>query len=116
MVQGNIFIEKRQHKRIEKKFKVIYKLIPDTKEIEVIKKEGKSYDVSVGGIRIVGEPVGKEGDVIRVEIIVDEKQPPIVSFAEIRWLKKEGAESQFGIKFLMLKESDRKILEDMISS
>jgi c-di-GMP-binding flagellar brake protein YcgR len=115
MVEGKMFIEKRQHKRIEKQFKVNYKLIPDSREVESIKKQGQSYDISVGGIRVIGSPVGKEGDIIRVEIIINESTTPIVSFAEIRWIKETDKDSQFGIKFLMLKDNDSKISENMIN-
>lgn len=115
MAEGKMYVEKRQYKRVEKQFKVNYKLIPDSREIESIKKEGQSYDISLGGVRVIGSPVGKEGDIIRVEILLNERPTPIVSFAEIRWVKEMGKESQFGIKFLMLKDNDRKLIEEIIN-
>lgn len=39
MEKGKMFVEKRQYKRVEKQFKVKYKLIPDSRDTEVIKKE-----------------------------------------------------------------------------
>ncbi len=115
MTEGKMFVEKRQYKRVEKQFKVNYKLIPDSREAEVIKKEGESYDISIGGVRVIGAPAGKEGDIVRVEIKINERATPIVSFAEIRWIKEAGKDTQFGIKFLMLKDNDRKLIEDLVN-
>ena len=114
MEKGKMFVEKRQYKRVEKQFKVKYKLIPDSRDTEVIKKEGQSYDISVGGVRIIGSAVGKEDDIIKVEIIVNERSTPVISFAKIRWVKNVGNDTQFRIKFLMLKDEDKKLLEDII--
>ncbi len=38
-----MFVETKQYKKVKIQFKVNYKLIPDSREVEIIKKEGESY-------------------------------------------------------------------------
>ena len=69
MVDGEMYIERRKFQRIDKKFKVNYKVIIAEDEAEeirksVIKEKGQSEDISLGGIKVEGNMNGKIGDVI----------------------------------------------------
>jgi len=122
MPEGEIFMERRKHKRIEKKIKVFYKVISSPTEIEEIKKKtqkklSESINISAGGIQLLidGEELKTE-QLLRIEFSVDKKPDPIITFAEVRWImhdKKTGI-YKTGIEFLVLKEEDKKIINEII--
>ena len=115
-IKGKLYIEKRKHRRVAKEYDVRYKLMPKDMSIQNSKLDGKSRDISMGGIRIEGRLVGKEGDVIRLELDKTEGGDHIVVFAEIRWIRKEkDNEGQLGLQFLALREEDIEIIKQIIS-
>ncbi len=119
MEKGELYIERRKHKRVEKKFSVIYKIISAEEESEIkqglIKKVGESSDISIGGIRIEGDSAGKPEDIIRIQIFVDQKTEPITTFAEIKWVKDlEPGKKAMGLEFLILKDSDKEIIKEIV--
>ena len=116
MAEGEMYVERRAHKRAYRKFKVIYKLLPDENLLSMEKKFGVSQDVSLGGVRIQGEPAGLIGNVVKIEIPIENREEPVVSFAEVKWIKGDGPTAQFGVEFLMLKENDAKLIDSMIDS
>lgn len=116
MPEGSMFIEKRKFKRIEKEYSVRYKLMPRDNMIDAIKKDGSGKDISIGGIRIEGDPVGNVNDVIRVEFVLEGIEEPIVTFAEIKWIRDVNGKMQFGVEFLALKASDKEELEKVINA
>ncbi len=118
MAEGELYIERRRHKRIERRFRITYKVIKAEDEVREIKKNitkqsGESSDISLGGIKVDGDMPGAQGDVIRIEIALEERPEPITTFAEVKWIKEEGGKKEFGLEFLILKDADKKIIEDM---
>lgn len=119
MTEGELYIERRKHKRIDRNFRVNYKLIKGEEEIKEIRKnitkqEGNSADISLGGIKVDGEMPGNIGDVIRVEVIVEGRKDPITTFAEVKWIKGQGAGRSFGLEFLILKDADKQMIEEIM--
>jgi c-di-GMP-binding flagellar brake protein YcgR len=119
MAEGELYIERRRHKRIDRNLKVTYKVIKAEEEVREIKKNitkqaGKSTDISLGGIKVDGDIPGMQGDVIRLEVVVEGRKEPITTFAEVKWIKGEGAERSFGLEFLILKDADRQLIEEII--
>jgi c-di-GMP-binding flagellar brake protein YcgR len=113
--KGTLYIEKRKHRRVFKQYDVRYKLMPKDVTAQNAKLNGKSQDISVGGIRIEGEVIGNEGDIIRLELDTG-KTDHIVVFAEIRWIRRENdGEGQLGLQFLALKEEDIEVIKQIIS-
>jgi c-di-GMP-binding flagellar brake protein YcgR len=113
--KGTLYIEKRKHRRVFKQYDVRYKLMPKDVTAQNTKLAGKSMDLSIGGIRIEGEVIGAESDIIRLELDAG-KSEQIVVFAEIRWIRREtdGA-GQIGLQFLALKEEDVEIIKQIIA-
>ncbi|HDQ25954.1 MAG TPA: PilZ domain-containing protein [bacterium] len=111
--RGDMFIERRKFKRVEKKYTIRYKLMPKENTLDTIKDEGWSRDISVGGVRVEGSPVGSVGDVLRVEFSIDTRPAPIVTFAEIKWIRGDGENKEFGLEFLALKTQDKDALEQI---
>jgi len=117
MEEGNLYIEKRKHVRIDKKYKVKYKVLGQEDEIEKIisaKRQGGTENISLGGAMIEGDIVAKNGDIIRVEIYIEGEQKPITTFADIKWVKMEKNKNIFGIEFITLNEQDRKVITEII--
>ncbi len=115
MTEGKLFIEKRKFKRVEKSFPVKYKLMPKDNIIEFKKNEGLTKDISLGGIKIEGEPIGIIDDIIRIEFIIGDNDNPIVTFGEIKWIKEIDNKKQFGIEFLTLRDEDKQIIKKIIN-
>lgn len=111
MAEGTLFIEKRKHKRVEKELTVTYKLVPKDNASASMRLEGKSKDLSSGGIRIEGDPIGEQEDVIRLEFTLDGVN--VITFAEIKWIREMGGKKQFGIEFLALKNEDKEKIEKL---
>ena len=116
MHEGNMYIEKRKHKRVEKQYGVRYKLMPKENLMDAVKKDGSGKDLSIGGIRIEGEPVGAVNDVLRVEFSLEGIEEPVMTFAEIKWIREVDGATQFGVEFLALKASDKEELERIINA
>jgi c-di-GMP-binding flagellar brake protein YcgR len=119
MAEGELYIERRKHKRIEKKFRVNYKVINAEEEVReikrnILKQAGETTDISLGGIRVDGEMTGAQGDVIRLEIAVEGRKDPITTFAEVKWIREENKQMKFGLEFLILKDADKQMIEEMI--
>lgn len=119
--KGELYIERRKHKRVEKKYTVSYKVITSSDEVQEIKKStirasGESTDISLGGVKVEGEVAGgRPDDIIRVEISVDDDKEPITTFAEIKWVREEqGGRKSFGLEFLILKDSDKELINSII--
>jgi c-di-GMP-binding flagellar brake protein YcgR len=115
MTEGRLFIEKRKFKRVEKIFPIKYKLMPNDNIIELKKNEGLTRDISLGGIRIEGEAIGVIDDIVRIEFITGSNDNPVVTFGEIKWIKKIDGIEQFGIEFLTLRNEDKQIIEKLIN-
>jgi c-di-GMP-binding flagellar brake protein YcgR len=119
--KGELYIERRKHQRVDKKFIVSFRVITSSVEAREIKKSssrvsGESSDISLGGVKVDGDVAGgKPDDIIRVEIAVEGRKEPITTFAEIKWVRedKEGKKS-FGLEFLILKDSDRELINEII--
>jgi c-di-GMP-binding flagellar brake protein YcgR len=118
MENADLYIERRKFKRIDKKCSVNYKVIMADEGAEEIKKgssrlQGESFDLSLGGIRAEGTMSGKPGDIIRLEVMVDSRPSPITTFAEIKWVKGDGDKKTFGLEFLILKDADKAVIEEI---
>jgi c-di-GMP-binding flagellar brake protein YcgR len=116
MPEGSMYIEKRKFKRVEKEYAVRYKLMPKDNAMEAMKKDGAGKDISIGGIRIEGDPVGLINDVVRIEFIIEGVEDPVTTFAEIKWIRDVKGSMQFGVEFLALKETDKAALERVINA
>ncbi len=121
MPEGEIFIERRKYKRVDKKFKVNYKLVSMPNEIknikeEALKKEAESANISVGGIQIIVDTELQPEQILRIEFKPDGKEESIITFAEVRWCAKDGSLGKYrtGIEFLVLKEEDKNFIAKLV--
>lgn len=118
-MDGNLFIERRKFKRVDINYRITYKIITGVEEVQelrkaILKKEGKTTDISLGGIKVYGEMDGMQGDILRLEIHIEGRDEPITTFAEIKWIKQEKDKKIFGLEFLILKDEDKKTIEEIV--
>lgn len=114
MNKAKMVFEKRGSERAEKHFEITYKLVPrDPNELPEL-TAGKLRDISIGGVRVEGECVGKVNDIIRVHIHPGNSHETVVMLAQIRWIKEAASTPQFGVGFLGVQEYDEELLKNLI--
>ncbi len=117
MPEGEIFIERRRHKRVEKKLKVFYKILnKDELENEVsVKQAVESSDISISGIQLLCDEKIALEQIIRLDIIIEEHQEPLTTFAEVRWIKFDDKINKYraGMEFLVVKEEHINIIKNL---
>ena len=121
MLNGDLYIERRKYKRADMKFKVHYKVNMGEEEAQEIKNTaikilGESSDISLGGIKAEGPMTGNPGDIIRLEVVIEGRPEHITTFAEIKWVKGKEEIKQFGLEFLILKDADKTVIEEILGN
>jgi c-di-GMP-binding flagellar brake protein YcgR len=121
MPEGQIYIEKRKYKRVDKKIEVSYKVVSMPSEIEKIKKQSEknlseTVNISVGGIQLINDVQLSADQIVRIELVLAKGATPIVTFAEVRWCANDQTLGRYrtGIEFLVLKDEDKKLIEEII--
>lgn len=123
MPEGEIFVERRKYKRVDKKLKVTYKVVSLPKELDEIKKKidkniVESTNISVGGIQLIGDEDLSPEQILRIELETEKKTESITTFAEVRWCAKDNYINKYriGIEFLVLKDEDRQIIAEIVEA
>jgi len=120
MPNGEIFAERRRHKRGNKKLKVTYKIISnadiDKPGIEPLKKTVDSHDISIMGIQLLCDEKLSADQMLRLDIMLNDGFEPLATFAEVKWSKFDEAIKKFrtGMQFLVIKEDHIGIIRKMI--
>lgn len=121
MPDAQIYIEKRRHKRVEKKITVTYKVVSMPSEIEKIKSaaeknETQTANISVGGIQLIDNTGLAPEQILRIELKLESVKSNIVTFAEVKWSAKDDNIKKYrtGIEFLVLKDEDKKMIEEIV--
>jgi c-di-GMP-binding flagellar brake protein YcgR len=121
MPEGQIYVEKRKHKRIDKKVTVTFKVVSMPSEIEKIKtaaekNSSETVNISVGGVQLINDSGLKPEQILRIEIRLENAKTNIVTFAEVKWSAKDDNIKRYrtGIEFLVLKDEDKKLIEEIV--
>lgn len=111
------YIEKRTDKRAILSEEIRYKLIgDDSSNIQAEYIKATTKNVSRGGLCIVVPHKINEGNVIRIEIPVENNSRHIKAFCEVQWCKDNGTGSfDMGASFIALKEEDLEYLNKYIT-
>ena len=111
-----MFVERRRHKRANKKLKVIYKIISNS-DIEKPgweppKKTVDSADISIMGIQLLCDENLTPEQMLRLDIMLEDEHEPIATFAEVRWSKFDDKIKKYraGMQFLVIKEDHISII------
>ncbi len=114
MPEAKMFIERRQHPRVQLAVPVKYRVIDDQKEIANLlerKKrdlQSKTVDLSEGGVYIGAPVILSVGTILRIEINLSDGGSLLSAFAEVVWANDTGA----GLRYLAMKEEDAVRLKD----
>ena len=109
MPEGEIYIDRRKHKRVDKKLKVIYKIMPKESieggDGETVKKHVNSEDISVSGIQLICDDDLPIDSVVRLDIMLEDNSS-LATFAEVRWARRDSRLEKYriGMEFLVIKE------------
>jgi c-di-GMP-binding flagellar brake protein YcgR len=121
MPQGEIFLERRKFKRSERKITVTYKVVSLPSELAEIKKKlekntVETVNISIGGIQLIDDEELSAEQILRIEIKAEGRPGTIVTFAEVRWSAKDSKLGRYrtGIEFLVLKDEDKAIIEELV--
>lgn len=119
MPEGEIYVERRRHKRIEKRLKVSYRLISkdemeNDKEFKKVKVE--SSDISTSGIQLICDENIEIDSIIRIDIEMPIEKTLIETFAEVRWCKFDSDLKKYriGLHFLVIKEDHISLINRLI--
>jgi len=119
MPKGEIFVERRRHKRASKKLKVIYKIISNLDSErpgwEPPKKTVDSADISIMGIQLLCDEILNPDQMLRLDIVLEDEHEPIATFAEVRWSRFDDSIKKYraGMQFLVIKEDHINIIKKM---
>ena len=114
MPDAKMFIERRQHPRVQMALPIKFRVIDDQREIETLLERRKrdqtseTIDLSQGGAYIAAPTELKTGTILRLDVQVGDGAPNISAFAEVVWANETGA----GLRFLAMKEEDAQRLKD----
>jgi transcriptional regulator with XRE-family HTH domain len=117
MIQGTMLMEKRAYPRTQVKVPVEYLLVKDDEEFEdgidwrTKEKRAQTVDMSLGGMYVLADQKLLAGSILRVHFSLPAISKRLNFYAEVVWANELGA----GLRFLMLKNEDVKILKEFLS-
>jgi len=121
MPEGDLYVERRKYKRVDKQIEVTYKVVSLPSEIEELKKQHdknttESVNISIGGIQLIEDAELVAEQILRIEMKLPGREEPVVTFAEVRWCAKDDHLKKYrsGIEFLVLKDEDKDLIEEII--
>ena len=119
MPEGEIYIERRKHKRVEKKLRASYRLISRDElehDIGLEKIKVESIDISTSGIQLICDEKIEIDNIIRIDIEIPVEQTFIETFAEVRWCKFDDKLKKYkvGLHFLVIKEDHINLINRLI--
>ncbi|MCX8094546.1 MAG: PilZ domain-containing protein [Candidatus Goldbacteria bacterium] len=119
MPEGEIYIERRRHKRVEKRLKAYYRLITRNEldnDEELKKFKVESIDISTGGIQLICEENIETDNIIRIDIEIPTEKTFIETFAEVRWCRFDDKIKKYkiGLHFLVIKEDHINLINRLI--
>jgi c-di-GMP-binding flagellar brake protein YcgR len=111
MPEGDIYMERRKHKRAFTKMHVKYKVMAGD-EFETVSADHEkkrlvtSEDISISGIQLICDEELKIDKVVRLDVSVDDGGQTLATFAEVRWVRRDEQLKKFrvGMEFLVIKE------------
>jgi c-di-GMP-binding flagellar brake protein YcgR len=111
MPKGDIYIDRRKHKRAQTKLNVTYKVMAND-EFEQRgpeadrKRRVETEDISTSGLQLIcDEEIGQD-KVVRLDVSLNGTGENIATFAEVKWVRRDDVLRKFrvGLQFLVVKE------------
>jgi len=121
MPEGEIYVERRKYKRIDRRIEVKYKVVSLPSEVNDIKKAAEkattqTINISIGGIQLIDDDELLSEQILRIEMKLGAREEPVITFAEVRWCAKDSSIGKYrcGIEFLVLKDEDKELIQEII--
>jgi c-di-GMP-binding flagellar brake protein YcgR len=121
MPTGDLYIDRRKHRRVQTKLHVTYKVMSgeefDIKLSEPEKKHSvETDDISTSGLQLLCDEELKKDSIVRLDVEVNHAGENIATFAEVRWIRRDQAINKFriGLEFLVVKEDHIVIIKKLI--
>ena len=121
MSDGKLWVEKRRHQRLDLSFSVKYFILRGSLASED-ERQGRTVNISRGGIRLVTDEELKAGSLIQMTIALPEEKAPLEGKAEVAWAEEKsgksgGREYHYGLQFTEFKgENDSMITRFMMDN
>ena len=111
MPKGEMYMDRRKHKRAQAKLTVTYRVMSDDEfETPVPETERRrkveTEDISTSGLQLIcDEEIGKD-KIVRLDVDMDNTGGTLATFAEVKWVRRDDALKKYrvGLQFLVVKE------------
>ena len=111
MPTGDMYLDRRKHKRAQTKLSVTYKIMADDEfaapEPESDRrKKVETEDISTSGLQLIcNEEIGRD-KIVRLDVTVAATGEALATFAEVRWVRFDESLKKYrvGLQFLVIKE------------
>ena len=119
MDKGQLSIEKRQFPRVDLDVVVRFRRLatPEEKEEVAGFQEAHTANLSQGGVQLQETSHLGQGDLLKLEIEVPDRNEAIKAYSEVMWIKPQGSDEgqeYAGIKFRGLKDEDEDFLAGLV--
>ena len=111
MLNGNMYLDRRKHKRAKVKLNVSYKVMADD-ELDVSLPESQMWkkveteDISTTGLQLICDEELDKDKTIRLDVTLKSTNNIIATFAEVKWARMDDILKKYrvGLQFLVVKE------------
>jgi c-di-GMP-binding flagellar brake protein YcgR len=108
--EGQFYMERRKHIRADKNMNVSFRVMPkeetEKEAFNAAKRYVNSVDISITGMQLICDDNIEIDKVIRMDVVLDKAAPPLATFAEVKWSRRDDKLNKYriGIEFLVIKE------------
>ena len=117
MPEGEIYVEKRRHKRVDRTLSVSQKVTAadeaEDANLNHQKIDTHSVDISVAGIQLICDEEILIDKIVRLDVHVEGEAKPLATFAEVRWISRDDRIKKYriGMEFLVIKQEHTDIIK-----
>lgn len=111
MPQGDMYLDRRKHKRAQAKMTVTYKVMADDEfeapvPEDLRRRKVETEDISTSGMQMICDENIEKDKVIRLDFVLSGSGESIATFAEVKWVRFDEFLRKFrvGLQFLVVKE------------
>lgn len=111
MPTGDMYLDRRKHKRAQTKLSVTYKVMADDEFEKTVpdderRRSVQTEDISTSGLQLIcDEEIGRD-KIVRLDVTISATDETLATFAEVRWTRYDDVLRKYrvGLQFLVIKE------------
>lgn len=111
MPKGDMYLDRRKHKRAQAKLSVSYKVMADDEFDKSLseaqrRKKVETEDISTTGLQLICDEELAKDKIIRLDVTLKGTTDTIATFAEVKWIRMDDVIKKYrvGLQFLVVKE------------